>query len=602
MAVWRSGERFVAMATGDPERHCAGCGLPLSRYNTGQRCQACISADRDANPPERGKTTEALVHRAKLAEVRRDHGWTQEMLARRAEVSTELVKELEQGVKRSARLSTLGALARALNIPVGTLLSGSSVGDPATGPARSTESTREPEPVRSPGQPTLLRTLIAERHWQSFRAFERQFRRAARELAERERDPGLAKLTVSSRQWERWYSGKVKTEPYPDACRVLEHMFGFPVQQLLAPAEQVSAAPELNEILEHEVSLGTIGAWQYGDNRGSTELLADQISELVNWAETTNVGDGTVAYLDEATMRLAKECLTDPPSRSYERAGALARRVFGLLQGGHQRIGQTRDLYVIAGKLCAVLSWMSSDLGQLVAAEAHSRNGWTLANEADHDGLRALLLCAQSKNAFWGKHYDDAVRHARRGYEYKPLGTARVLLACQEADALQAQGRIDEAKKALKRATEARENIKPQDEIGGIFACGIARQANYSIGTFLRAGSVKEAVQQVERAEAAWRGGEQWAYGTWAQVQIGAAIAHVMGGEPEAASLVLQPIINQPAERRLATVTTRLRNEVVSLLANSTIGQSRVAALLHEQIRDYCEAQPVPPMLSPGSG
>jgi tetratricopeptide (TPR) repeat protein len=258
-------------------------------------------------------------------------------------------------------------------------------------------------------------------------------------------------------------------------------------------------------------------------------------------------------------------------------------------------------LYVIAGKLCAVLSWMSSDLGHLVAAEAHSRNGWTLAEEADHDGLRALLLCAQSKNAFWEKRYDDAVRHARRGYEYKPPGTARVLLACQEADALQAQGRIDEAREALKRAAQARENIRRQDEIGGIFACGIARQANYSIGTCLRTGSVKEALQQVERAEAAWRDGAQWAYGTWAQVQIGAAMAHVMGGAPEGASLVLQPVLNERAERRLATVTTRLRDEVISLLANSAIGQSRVAAALHEQITDYCEAQPVLRMLPAGS-
>lgn len=57
-------------------------------------------------------------------------------------------------------------------------------------------------------RPTLLRALITERHWQRFRTFGAQFRRAARELAERESDPDLAKLTVSSRQRERWYAGK----------------------------------------------------------------------------------------------------------------------------------------------------------------------------------------------------------------------------------------------------------------------------------------------------------------------------------------------------------------------------------------------------------
>jgi tetratricopeptide (TPR) repeat protein len=374
-------------------------------------------------------------------------------------------------------------------------------------------------------------------------------------------------------------------------------LFGYPVHQLLAPARQAGADVEEGGALS---AVAPLAAECWGSVPGDTELLADQISELVTWVETTNVGDGTIAYLDDATMRLAHDCLTDPPTRSYERTAALAQRVFGLLQGGHQRIGQTRDLYVIAGKLCAVLSWMSSDLGRLAAAEAHSRNGWILADEADHDGLRALLLCTQSKNAFWARRYEDAAKHARRGYEYKPPGSAYVLLACQEADAFQAQGRIDDAQEALKRAERAREGMSRPDELGGIFACGIAREANYSIATCLHTGSVKEALRQVERAETAWRNGEPWAYGTWAQVQIGAAMAYVVSGEMDGAAVILQPVLNQPAERRLATVTTRLGTEVASLLARSQIGQSRAGGLLREQITDYCEAQPGLRMLPAG--
>ncbi len=93
-------------------------------------------------------------------------------------------------------------------------------------------------------EPTLLRALVMRRHWQNFAAFESQFRRAAAELAEQEDEPRLRKVTVSRRQFERWYAGKVKTEPYPDSCRVLEHMFGCSVQQLLAP---VCDAPEFAE-------------------------------------------------------------------------------------------------------------------------------------------------------------------------------------------------------------------------------------------------------------------------------------------------------------------------------------------------------------------
>jgi tetratricopeptide (TPR) repeat protein len=108
----------------------------------------------------------------------------------------------------------------------------------------------------------LLRALIAQRHWQRFQTFEAQFRHAARELAEHEHDPDLAKLTVSSRQWERWYAGKVKTEPHPDACRVLEHMFGYPIQQLLAIRETGSNQPYGHS--EHD---------QYGSLRPISDVM-----------------------------------------------------------------------------------------------------------------------------------------------------------------------------------------------------------------------------------------------------------------------------------------------------------------------------------------
>jgi transcriptional regulator with XRE-family HTH domain len=196
-----------------------------------------VSADRGNVLARPGRNGAPLVDRAKLAQLRHERGWTQAMLADYAGLSTDIVRKLEQGAKRSARLSTLSALARALNVPVGVLLGDTPVSDSARALARQADETGEPTQAAEPYRPTLMRTLIAERHWQRFKTFEAQFRRAARELAGRERDPDLAKLTVSSRQWERWYSGNVKTEPHPDACRVLEHMFGYPVKQLLATRE-----------------------------------------------------------------------------------------------------------------------------------------------------------------------------------------------------------------------------------------------------------------------------------------------------------------------------------------------------------------------------
>lgn len=84
-------------------------------------------------------------------------------------------------------------------------------------------------------EPTLLRVLLTARHWQRWPTFEAQFHPAAARLAEQEGEPSLAKAAVSERSFERWYSGGVKSLPRPDACRVLEFMFGHPVAELLSP-------------------------------------------------------------------------------------------------------------------------------------------------------------------------------------------------------------------------------------------------------------------------------------------------------------------------------------------------------------------------------
>jgi transcriptional regulator with XRE-family HTH domain len=228
----------VGAADSGRARNCSGCGKPLSRYNAQEICQACVSAGRKNDTVQPDCKRAPPVDGAKLVQLRRDRGWTQEMLADYSGLSGQIVKKLEQGARRSARISTLSALARALNVSVGALLSDNALSDLTGVVARKAEVTRRDQQAGEPGQTTLLRALITERHWQRFRTFEAQFRRAARELAERERDPDLAKLTVSSRQWERWYAGSLKTEPHPDACRVLEHMFGCTVQQLLSPADR----------------------------------------------------------------------------------------------------------------------------------------------------------------------------------------------------------------------------------------------------------------------------------------------------------------------------------------------------------------------------
>jgi tetratricopeptide (TPR) repeat protein len=479
-----------------------------------------------------------------------------------------------------------------------------------------------------------LKAVIRQRHL-SYEAFCREWDRTAKST-----DDSLRGHYPGRAQYYRWLRGGLANKrPYPDACKMLEAMFpGWTVERLFSPytedegpqggnqaesnADSIAVEGEFRaqatllqaarfaEGWSQEKAMGELTNFVTGydakqDMPSPAEInsqfgisfnpagMADRMSELANWAEATNISDGALSYLDSATFQLAHDCLTVPPFQTGERAYALVERIRSVLRSGRQRLGQTRDLYVIAGKLCAILSWISSDLGELALADSHARNGWTLADQADHDGLRALLLSARSKIDFWRRRYGEAAKHARRGYEYNPPGTLRVLLACQEADALQAIGKIEDAMEALTRSERTQDAIRTQDdvneadELGGIFGCGIARQSNYSIATYLRSGSMDQALLQVHRAETAWRDGEEWAYGTWAQVQIGAAIAHLMNGEMDGAALILRRILDEPAEKRLATLTTRLHREVTPLLTSSAIGQSKLAFTLREGISDY---------------
>lgn len=444
-------------------------------------------------------------------------------------------------------------------------------------------------------QVTAFKALIRQRHL-SYEAFCREWDRIAKSVDER-----LQGRYPAHAQYYRWLRGELANKrPYPDASRILEAMFpGWTVERLFSPfAEQTpdfADSPILSQVpvIKENRNSRTVEMNPQFSTIFDPAGMADRILELANWAEATNIGDGTLAYLDSATLQLAHDCLTVPPSQTGERAGVLIKRINETLRSGHQRLGQTRELYVIAGKLCAILSWTSSDLGQLSAAEAHALNGWVLADQADHDGLRALLLSARSKIDFWRRRYGDAAQHARRGYEYGPPGTLRVLLACQEADALQAVGRIGDAMEALNRSERIQDALRTQadvsqlEDLGGIFGCGIARQSNYSIATYLRAGSTDQALSHVDRAETAWRNGDEWAYGTWAQVQIGAAIANLMNGEIDGAAMILEQILYQPVEKRLATLRVRLNSEVTPLLAGSAIGQSKLAIAVREGIADY---------------
>ncbi|WP_405966018.1 XRE family transcriptional regulator (plasmid) [Streptomyces sp. NBC_00723] len=335
--------------------------------------------------------------------------------------------------------------------------------------------------------------------------------------------------------------------------------------------------------------------------RAGTDLVrlaADESATWAQWAEASNVGDIALEQLMAETRSLASDYLTSDPFPLFVRTRALRDRVFALLEG-HQYPRQSVDLYAVAGYLCGLLAWMSSDLGQLRNADTQGRTAWLCAELAGHNELRAWVLSTRSKVAFWDGRHREAINFARHGTTYTTKGSVSVLLACQEADAWSELGARDEALTALAHAQDARAAMTAEDEIGGIFACQPARQENYAAAVQLRVGRAADALRSADNALALLSVQPVRAYGTEAQIYISQAAAHLASGEAEGALDALAPVLALPPDHRLEPVTRRLSGLGVNVghpYANSsaTIG-------LRQAVEEFCvDSAPRHLALSPG--
>ncbi len=110
--------------------------------------------------PARAMTDTAVSIGEQLRSLRGACGLTQEALAERSGISVDLIKKLEQGQRKSARLTTLVALADALGAPLSQY--GFSVGGRRAGIASNPAPDAALEAIRLSGLPSgVQRELVA---------------------------------------------------------------------------------------------------------------------------------------------------------------------------------------------------------------------------------------------------------------------------------------------------------------------------------------------------------------------------------------------------------------------------------------------------------
>ncbi len=463
-----------------------------------------------------------------------------------------------------------------------------------------------------PGEPTLLRTLITAKHWQRYETFAVQFERAAGQLAEEDGEPDLAKVSVSVRQFERWYGGKVRTSPHPDSCRILERMFGYPVQQLLSPASRVPQGTSLTLRQEdprptHPSLIWTPGTFTLGDPRLTEDsslsdperilaMAARRAMRFSAMAGSSNIAGESLDQLWAETSRLAIAYHQQPLPAISGDIVSLQGIVFSLLEG-RQRPRESRDLYVIGGLASGMLSKASHDLRDPDMAMTHARTALLCANNAEHPALAAWVRGLQSLITYWAQRPREALDYAQLGQQLPgTAGSVTVWLASLEARAWASLGNGSASREAIARASELREQLARDDldRLGGMCYFSRPRQLYYASDagaalpehddSGLRSETESLAADAVAACEQA--PGDERAFATEAGARADLAIARARTGDLEGAREAIQPVLDLPVAQRIHGVVTSVLNVYHAVTAQAPDAAN--ARDIQEEIEDYC--------------
>ncbi|MEU8269364.1 DUF5919 domain-containing protein [Sphaerisporangium sp. NPDC049002] len=117
-------------------------------------------------------------------------------------------------------------------------------------------------------QSILLKTLLRQRHWQTYAVFCREYDKAAKKI-----DPERNLARPSRAQLHRWLAGELKSLPYADHCRVLEAMFpGYSAEELF----RVQGAEALANGIGHSPPIPTIPA----PRPAPVEVIGNQLADV----------------------------------------------------------------------------------------------------------------------------------------------------------------------------------------------------------------------------------------------------------------------------------------------------------------------------------
>jgi hypothetical protein len=325
-------------------------------------------------------------------------------------------------------------------------------------------------------------------------------------------------------------------------------------------------------------------------DKARESFTAGEISNLVSTVLATDTNDEAINQLARSASSLAESHTQIPAKKALAQVLCLHAEMQKLIRR-RQSLRQKRELFRIESHLLAHACLLFGDLEENVTADKYGEASLVYAQEAGAN--EAIAWTVRAKTLRWQERFIESADMARRGYDCSPATPLRIQLASQEANAAALLGDAKRARDAMRRAEAAIESIEPDSGISA-WSFPVARQAIFALSVAIHTNDPDAALRASAMAHSAWASGVPRVSATWAQIQAGAGIAHLMKDSLDQAIQEVTPVLALPPEFRVATVTAYLK-DLDRRLGDPRFTRSRDAITLKRGIQDFITAAPVLP-------
>ncbi|MFF3786345.1 helix-turn-helix domain-containing protein [Streptomyces sp. NPDC001933] len=319
---------------------------------------------------------------------------------------------------------------------------------------------------------------------------------------------------------------------------------------------------------------------------GLNELAAQAAVQSLQFADeqlaASSLDHGTTDRLRNTIADIATDYVHAPIESVFLRLLSMRDELFGHLRGT-QKPDETKELLFLAGTTCLLMAHASQNLGDEGSAHAQIKTAWTLADRANHNGLKAWTRGTAALIAEWSSHPHSAVNHTKGALEYAPTGESRIRIAAIQARAAARIGNRDLALSSLSALRLAREQhpdpgTHQLERFGGILSFPAAKQAYYIGGTYTLLGNYKEAENHARTAITAYETGpaHERSYGDEALARLDIVTSRIAGNELDGAAEEFTKILEMPHQLRIRQLGTAVGN-VAALLNHPRFQGNRIA-------------------------